>query len=115
MAAERLPCRRSVSIEATMSDSVNSRPLAISFRPYQNASSRLTLVLWPAMTIERLTTGDFIGGLLFRSGDHQGRRGLFPAGRRRACAGVWVYRGQGDWRGHAARLGPVWFACAPFE
>jgi hypothetical protein len=33
----------------------------ISFRPSQNASSRLTLVLWPATTIERLSTGDFIG------------------------------------------------------
>jgi hypothetical protein len=32
----------------------------MSFRPFQKASSRLTLVLWPAMTIERLTTGDFI-------------------------------------------------------
>jgi hypothetical protein len=28
--------------------------------PFQKASSRLTLVLWPATTIERLTTGDFM-------------------------------------------------------
>jgi hypothetical protein len=35
-------------------------PAAISFSPFQNASSRLTLVLWPARTIERLTTGDFM-------------------------------------------------------
>src|SRR5215468_10618378 len=44
-----------------MSDKVRSRFEAISFSPVQNASSRLTLVLCPAMTIERLTTGDFIG------------------------------------------------------
>src|SRR6516225_3253925 len=43
-----------------MSDKVRSRLAAISFNPVQNASSRLTLVLCPAMTIERLTTGDFI-------------------------------------------------------
>src|SRR5215467_4691959 len=46
---------------ATMSDSVKSRLAAISFNPVQNASSKLTLVLCPAITIERLTTGDFIG------------------------------------------------------
>src|SRR5882762_4662217 len=115
MADDRLPCCRSVSIVATSSDKVMSRPPAISLRPFQNASSRLTLVLWPAMTIERLTTGDFIGGLLFRSGDHQDRCRLFPAGRRRACASVWADRGQGDWRGRAARPAPVWFACGPFE
>jgi hypothetical protein len=28
--------------------------------PFQKASSRLTLVLWPATTMERFTTGDFI-------------------------------------------------------
>src|ERR1700677_4686362 len=44
-----------------MSDKVKSRFAAISFNPTQNASSKLTLVLCPAMTIERLTTGDFIG------------------------------------------------------
>src|SRR6202035_3192775 len=61
MAEDRLPCRRSWSIAATMSDNVRSRFAAISFSPVQNASSKLTLVLCPAMTIERLTTGDFIG------------------------------------------------------
>src|SRR6202030_2112362 len=61
MADDRLPCRRSWSIAATMSDNVRSRFAAISFSPVQNASSRLTLVLCPAITIERLTTGDFIG------------------------------------------------------
>src|SRR5262245_37811812 len=43
-----------------MSDKVKSRFAAISFSPVQNASSKLTLVLCPAITIERLTTGDFI-------------------------------------------------------
>src|SRR5580700_4830754 len=61
MAEDRLPCRRSWSIAATMSDKVRSRLAAISFNPVQNASSKLTLVLCPAITIERLTTGDFIG------------------------------------------------------
>src|SRR5215211_6382355 len=60
MPDERLPWRRSVSMVATSSDKVISRAAAISLRPCQKASSRLTLVLWPAMTIERLTTGDFI-------------------------------------------------------
>src|SRR5436309_12246846 len=36
------------------------RSRAISFNPFQNASSRLTLVLWPATTIERLKTRDFM-------------------------------------------------------
>src|SRR5262245_41133415 len=64
MADDKLPCCRSESIAATRSDNVMSRPLAISLSPFQNASSRLTLVLWPAMTMERLTTGDFIARLL---------------------------------------------------
>src|SRR5262249_34461761 len=51
-------------------------PFAISFSPFQNASSRLTLVLWPAITIERLTTGDFIDGPLFRPGADRGRSRL---------------------------------------
>ena len=29
------------------------------FQLFQNSSSRLTLVLWPAMTIERFETEDF--------------------------------------------------------
>src|SRR5262249_8114805 len=36
------------------------RSRTISFSPFQNASSRLTLVLWPATTTERLTIVDFI-------------------------------------------------------
>src|ERR1700724_3454713 len=42
------------------SESVVRRLQAISFKPSQNASSRLTLVLCPARTIERFTIGDFI-------------------------------------------------------
>src|ERR1043166_490667 len=67
MADDRLPWRRSPSIEATSSESVRLRDVAISFSPVQNASSRLTLVLCPVMTIERLTTGDFIRRLPNRS------------------------------------------------
>src|SRR5436190_5235628 len=76
MADDRLPCCRSESIAATRSDNVMSRPPAISLSPFQNASSRLTLVLWPAITMDRLTTGDFITRLLFRSGGDRGRDGL---------------------------------------
>jgi hypothetical protein len=36
----------------------------ISFMLLQNASSRLTLVLWPPTTIERFTTGDLVIGLV---------------------------------------------------
>src|SRR5712691_11604998 len=60
MADDRLPCCRAESIAATRSDKVMARPPAISFNPLQNASSRLTLVLCPATTMERLTTEDFM-------------------------------------------------------
>jgi hypothetical protein len=59
-ADDKLPCPRPESMAATNSDNVRPRPIAISLSPLQNASSRLTLVLWPATTIERLATGDFI-------------------------------------------------------
>src|SRR6516225_6249997 len=42
------------------SDSVLRWSLAISFKPSQNGSSRLTLVLCPASIIERFTTVDFM-------------------------------------------------------
>src|ERR1700704_2735774 len=48
MADDRLPCCRAESISATRADKVMSRPPAITFSPLQNASSRLTLVLWSA-------------------------------------------------------------------
>src|SRR5215470_7719684 len=60
MADDRLPCCRWESIAATKSDNVVWRSPPISFRLFQNASSRLTLVLWPATTTERLVTRDFI-------------------------------------------------------
>ena len=66
----RTDCRAGVRcrLPPTRSDNVIAPAPAISFRPCQNASSRLTLVLCPAMTMERLTTGDFIARLPFRSG-----------------------------------------------
>src|SRR2546427_4714496 len=79
MADDKLPCCRSESIAATSSDKVMLRALAISLSPFQNASSRLTLVLWPAMTMERLTTGDFIARLPFRSCGGRGCGGAFPS------------------------------------
>jgi hypothetical protein len=49
-------------------DQIGQRSLAargdIAFKPCQKASSRLTLVLCPASTIERFTTGDFMALLL---------------------------------------------------
>src|SRR5438132_14148875 len=60
MAEDRLPCWRPLSISPTSSESVMLRRAEISFMPFQKASSRLTLVLCPATTIERFTTGDFI-------------------------------------------------------
>ena len=57
---DRLLRCRCESITATKAPKFVCRLPAISFRHSQNASSRLTLVLWPATTTERLTTGDFI-------------------------------------------------------
>src|SRR6185312_117131 len=114
MAEERLPWRRSVSMLATRSDSVASLWPAISFRPFQNASSRLTLVLCPAMTIERLTTGDFIGRLLFRSGAVRGRGWLSPGVPLRVVVHSCGRRGPGGWPRPADRPAAVWPAFAPF-
>src|SRR5262245_40160614 len=90
MADDRLPCCRSESMAATSSDKVMFRPRAISFNPFQNASSRLTLVLWPAAMIERLATRDLItiphvnyghsAVSIFLSCGHAGFGGLRPAG-----------------------------------
>src|ERR1700753_4519122 len=86
MADDRLPCWRLLSISPTSSDSVMSRRPEISFMPFQKASSRLTLVLWPATTIERLTTGDFMIRLHRRGGaDRDGRsHAAHAVGRTRA-------------------------------
>src|SRR6202048_5200440 len=98
MADDRLPCLRSESIAATRSDMVMPRPLAISLSPFQNASSRLTLVLWPAMTMERLTTGDFILRLPCRPGADRDFGGPSCRAQRqdraRPCSG----RAATDWR-----------------
>jgi hypothetical protein len=50
---------RSASMMVIGSDKVVSQPPVISFNALQNASSRLTLILLPAMTIGRLMT-DFM-------------------------------------------------------
>src|SRR5437764_11806369 len=92
MAEERLPCRRSASIEATSSDSVTLRVPAISLRQVQNASSRLTLVLCPAMTIERLTTGDFMARLLFLFCAHRYPDDVFLLAMLPAHAPLWCGR-----------------------
>src|SRR5262245_33574559 len=60
MADDRLPRCRWESTVATKSDNVMWRSPPISFRLFQNASSRLTLVLWPATTTDRLVTRYFI-------------------------------------------------------
>src|SRR3974390_1232715 len=93
MADDRLPCRRPESIDATRSDNVVCRPTAISFSPFQNASSRLTLVLCPAITIERLITGDFITRLPFRSGAARDLSG--PCRSATAVATVYFLDGHG--------------------
>src|SRR5213593_2861889 len=99
-------------MDATRSDRVTSLPFAISFSPFQNASSRLTLVLWPAITIERLTTGDFIAGPLFRPDADQGRGRLWLGARLQSLELVWADQRQGDWRGHVDRAVAV---CPAFE
>src|SRR5262249_1157300 len=59
-AEERLPSFRFLSMSATIFDTVAHSACAMSFRTVQNASSRLTLVLCPSITIDRLTIEDFI-------------------------------------------------------
>src|SRR5882672_5577565 len=94
-----------------MSDSVSSRPLAISFRPFQNASSRLTLVLWPAMTMERLITGDFIDGLLFQCDADQEFGGPCPGPPPPDRAPTWRRHGQAAVRRRGLQLCCVRRAC----
>src|SRR6516162_8899103 len=63
MADERLPlppCRRSASMLSSSCDIVWRRSLAIFRKHSQNPSSRLMLVLCPAMTTERLAIVDFM-------------------------------------------------------
>src|SRR5262245_17481314 len=68
MADDRLSCSLATSMPAINSDKVSPRPIAISLRAFQNASSKLTLVLWPAIIIDRLLIVDFFMAAL------QGRR-----------------------------------------
>src|SRR5665213_4586266 len=96
---------------ATKSDSVISRAIAISFKPFQNASSRLTLVLWPAMTIERLITGDFIGRLPARCDGRRDGVRLFHPMYPRACGWTWVGHGRRGWHWRARSLASAWLAC----
>src|SRR5215467_12141506 len=115
MADDRLPCCRSESIDATSSDNVMSRSPAISFSPFQNASSRLTLVLCPAITIERLTTGDFIGGPLFQSGAGRGRGWPWLAAQLRAFGHVSAGRKPDDWSEQSDHASAVSLACGRSE
>src|ERR1043166_6031931 len=114
MADDRLPCRRSGSIDDTRSDNVMLRSSAISFRPCQNASSRLTLVLWPAITMERLITGDFIDGLLVQCDADQVCDGPNHGPPPLGCAPTWMRRVQRAVRRHAVRLCCDWRVCVPF-
>ena len=59
IAEDRFPLLRFLSISATTFDSVACWAFAIFLRSCQNASSRLTLVLCPAIATERLMTEDF--------------------------------------------------------
>src|SRR5882757_3259658 len=115
MADERLPLWRPMSMLPTRSDSVIARVTAISFRPFQNASSRLTLVLCPAITIERFTTGDFIGRLLCRFGAGRDPTRISSAGQLRVFGRAWADRGQGDSCARALHSRAVWLVCAPPE
>src|ERR1700704_1586520 len=111
MADDKLPWRRSESIVETRSDKVTSRSSAISFRPFQNASSRLTLVLWPAMTIERLITGDFIDGLLFRYDAGREFGGPCPGPPPHDRAPIWRRHGRAAVRRSGLRLCDARRAC----
>src|SRR5580704_5593082 len=100
---------------ATSSDNVMCRPTAISFSPFQKASSRLTLVLCPAITIERLMTGEFIAHLPFRPGAGRGFSGLC-----RWSHAFWFDQplsahGKAGCPRRPARLGGVFAASAHYE
>src|SRR5438874_3563428 len=115
MADDRLPCWRSESIVATRSDKVRSRPTAICLSPLQKASSRLTLVLCPAMTIERLTTGDFIARPPLRCGGGRVHGGHLLCVALRARVRLCFVRAIAGWRQHLVRLPAARPSCAPYE
>jgi hypothetical protein len=56
------------------SDTVILPDAAICLSDFQNASSRLTLVLCPPRTTDRFTIRDFISGLVLNSGFYTSRR-----------------------------------------
>jgi hypothetical protein len=58
MADDRVACLRSPWIAPIIAARLMPRSPAISFKLFQNSSSMLILVLWPAMSIERFDTGD---------------------------------------------------------
>jgi hypothetical protein len=69
------PGRRALSISLTVCDTDAPWACAISFRPLQNASSSVMLVLYPSMRMWRLMTADFMAELWsndlhLRSADH---------------------------------------------
>src|ERR1022692_3288628 len=111
MAEDRLPCWRSESIVPTRSDRVMRRLTAMSFSPLQKASSRLTLVLCPAITMERLMTGDFIACLPFRSGVGRDRCGLYRSGIAPALFLHLSAHAQAGCTRPLARLDAAWPAC----
>src|SRR5215471_10959208 len=113
MADDRFPCWRSESIAATRSDKVISRSPAISLSPFQNASSRLTLVLWPAITMERLTTGDFITRLPFRSGGGRDRGWPWRRAWFRVRARLGCVHAAADWQMLLAQRAAARPFCAP--
>src|SRR6202008_258474 len=81
IAEDRFPCWRLFSISLTKAESTVPRWAAISFMLVQKGSSRLTLVLWPHTTIERITTGDLIGILLSRADVNDDYHNTEPASR----------------------------------
>src|SRR4051812_30756813 len=115
MADDRLPWRRSVSIVATRSDSVRLRSPAICLRPCQKASSRLTPVLCPAMTIDRLTTGDFIPDLLVPGGALRDRGQPLLRPGPRASIPLWSAHVSGDFGRLGHRLAGAVHACGRFS
>src|SRR5690349_13231389 len=98
-------------MDETRSDRVTLRSSAMSLRLVQNASSRLTLVLCPAMTMERLITGDFIDGLLFRFDADREFGGPCPGPPPYGRALSWRRRGRAAVRRHGLRLCFVRRAC----
>src|SRR5579863_1359230 len=86
MAEDKLPCLRPASMAPTRSDTGCCRLAAMSLSAVQNAASRLTLVLCPAITMERLTTADLIPRLRCRSDARRDRARSYRFVSDPACA-----------------------------